>query len=145
MGATWRVCFSRRESFSMAAWISVYLEVRHILSKLFELAYLCKPLGLGNLGVGLLGVVPLGLERRIRHGHSCFLIWSVGGVFVAFRIIGSWRGGFAVKHELESWDRLFVVGCGWWCLPPAQPQPRPTSVWPCLLLHKAGPEAEAWE
>ena len=64
----------------MAAWISVYVKVRHMaLNKSQEFAYLCKLLGLGNLGVGLLGVVPLGLERRIRHGRTCCFFNLIGG------------------------------------------------------------------
>lgn len=44
--------------------------------------YLCQLLGLGNLGVGLFGEVPLGLECRVCHGAS-----AMRGLLAGYEVI----------------------------------------------------------
>jgi hypothetical protein len=53
----------------MAAWMSVYSYVNTgSLDPRASVPHLCELLGLGDLLVSVAAVIPLGLERRVRHG-----------------------------------------------------------------------------
>ena len=64
-----------------------------------RIPYLCELLGLWDLSVGFLGVVPLGLERRFRHGERLLLKWCVvRGMLYIFDL---WVG-VAVRDEVQA-------------------------------------------
>ncbi len=78
-------------------------------------SYLGQLLGLGDLLVGLLGVVPLGLERRVGHCEEC-REGRCGVIWVSF-----WSGGPADRNKAQGRE-CRVVGVGglrlvfaeWW-------------------------------